>query len=379
MKHKNLLKTAMMLLVMMMFVSPSTARAQGNDPGNGSAVTSYGDVNEDGDVNILDVILVNQYLIGEKQLSDQGRINADVDNNKTIETTDALNILKRVVEMIPQDGFPLKSRGLTRSGQDNEESTSNEEQQTQGELQSEQKGNYETFTWWMDDVHYIPANDPDRVDGASVHVYVSADQGCYGYDFTPLINGKTAAEAGFEILEFEKTGAYKFHTFQVNPQNGHTGAVSKTNGNATAKEGEAILNLYLLPPSDAADGTVYEISFKDLNVGSKDGVIYGEMNTVNGHIIIGESNPVNVGGSGGDAGTGVAVSETLYGDVNVDGSVDNLDVTLINKYLLGTAELSEQGKKNADVDANGTIDTTDSLNILKCCLELIEQSEFPIK
>ena len=119
---------------------------------------------------------------------------------------------------------------------------------------------------------------------------------------------------------------------------------------------------------DAADGTVYEISFKDLNVGSKDGVIYGEMNTVNGHIIIGESNPVNV-----------AASETLYGDVNVDGSVDNLDVTLINKYLLGTAELSEQGKKNADVDANGTIDTTDSLNILKCCQELIEQSEFPIK
>lgn len=81
----------------------------------------------------------------------------------------------------------------------------------------------------------------------------------------------------------------------------------------------------------------------------------------------------------GDAGTGVAASETLYGDVNVDGSVDNLDVTLINKYLLGTAELSEQGKKNADVDANGTIDTTDSLNILKCCQELIEQSEFPIK
>lgn len=109
------------------------------------------------------------------------------------------------------------------------------------------------------------------------------------------------------------------------------------------------------------------------------GDVNEEMNTVNGHIIIGESNPVNVGGSGGDAGTGVAASETLYGDVNVDGSVDNLDVTLINKYLLGTAELSEQGKKNADVDANGTIDTTDSLNILKCCQELIEQSEFPIK
>lgn len=87
--------------------------------------------------------------------------------------------------------------------------------------------------------------------------------------------------------------------------------------------------------------------------------------------------PSTARAQGNDPGNGSA--ETLYGDVNVDGSVDNLDVTLINKYLLGTAELSEQGKKNADVDANGTIDTTDSLNILKCCLELIEQSEFPIK
>ena len=88
------------------------------------------------------------------------------------------------------------------------------------------------------------------------------------------------------------------------------------------------------------------------------------------------ASPFGAWAQGNDPGNGSAV--TSYGDV-VDGSVDNLDVTLINKYLLGTAELSEQGKKNADVDANGTIDTTDSLNILKCCLELIEQSEFPIK
>ena len=118
-------------------------------------------------------------------------------------------------------------------------------------------------------------------------------------------------------------------------------------------------------------------SYGDVN---EDGVVnIQDVISVNGHIIIGESDPVNVGGSGGDVGTGGDASETLYGDVNVDGCVDNLDVTLINKYLLGTAELSEQGKKNADVDANGTIDTTDSLNILKCCQKLIEQSEFPIK
>ena len=89
--------------------------------------------------------------------------------------------------------------------------------------------------------------------------------------------------------------------------------------------------------------------------------------------------PSTAWAQGNDPGTGVAASETLYGDVNVDGSVDILDVMLINKYLLGTAELSEQGKKNADVDDNKVIDTNDSLNILKCVKELIEQSEFPIK
>lgn len=108
MKHKNLLKTAMMLLVMMMFVSPSTARAQGNDPGNGSAVTSYGDVNEDGDVNILDVMLINKYLLGTAELSEQGKKNADVDANGTIDTTDSLNILKCCQELIEQSEFPIK-------------------------------------------------------------------------------------------------------------------------------------------------------------------------------------------------------------------------------------------------------------------------------
>ena len=77
-----------MLLVMMMFVSPSTARAQGNDPGNGSSETLYGDVNVDGSVDNLDVTLINKYLLGTAELSEQGKKNADVDANGTIETTD---------------------------------------------------------------------------------------------------------------------------------------------------------------------------------------------------------------------------------------------------------------------------------------------------
>lgn len=69
---------------------------------------------------------------------------------------------------------------------------------------------------------------------------------------------------------------------------------------------------------------------------------------------------------------------TKYGDVNVDGQVDILDVIKLNKYLLGSDTLSDQGKINADVDVKDGIDTTDSLNILKCVVKMIDQSEFPV-
>jgi hypothetical protein len=70
---------------------------------------------------------------------------------------------------------------------------------------------------------------------------------------------------------------------------------------------------------------------------------------------------------------------TMYGDANCDGNVDIMDVIATNKQLLGTGSLTEQGKINADVDLQNGVDTTDSLNILKCVVELIDQSSFPIK
>ena len=64
-------------------------------------------------------------------------------------------------------------------------------------------------------------------------------------------------------------------------------------------------------------------------------------------------------------------SKPVYGDINCDGTVDILDVIKLNKYLLGSADdISEQGKQNADVDINGSIDTTDSLNIVKFIVDL---------
>ena len=62
----------------------------------------------------------------------------------------------------------------------------------------------------------------------------------------------------------------------------------------------------------------------------------------------------------------------LYGDVNLDGNVDIMDVIKLNKYLLGSDKLDDKAKANADVDLSSKLDSTDSLNILKYVVELID-------
>lgn len=61
------------------------------------------------------------------------------------------------------------------------------------------------------------------------------------------------------------------------------------------------------------------------------------------------------------------------GDLNIDGMVDIVDVVLMNKYLLGLSELKGDALANADVDANGKVDSDDGLNILKFALEMITE------
>lgn len=86
-----------------------------------------------------------------------------------------------------------------------------------------------------------------------------------------------------------------------------------------------------------------------------------------GAVIVGDGQTDPTPTQGGDV---------LYGDCDVDGDVDIMDVIMINKAILGSATLSDQGKTNADVDLNKAIDTTDALNILKNVVKLVE---LPVK
>ncbi len=63
--------------------------------------------------------------------------------------------------------------------------------------------------------------------------------------------------------------------------------------------------------------------------------------------------------------------DTMYGDVNEDGEVNLLDVLSLNRNLLTGEELTEQGKRNADVDLDGKPTSVDALNILKFTIKLV--------
>ncbi len=60
----------------------------------------YGDVNTDGDVSIVDVVMLNKVILGVETLSETAKRSADVDVNGEIEPGDSLNILKSLVDLI---------------------------------------------------------------------------------------------------------------------------------------------------------------------------------------------------------------------------------------------------------------------------------------
>ena len=69
--------------------------------------------------------------------------------------------------------------------------------------------------------------------------------------------------------------------------------------------------------------------------------------------------------------------ETVFGDTDLNGEIDILDVITLNKSILGKETLSDQAQKNADVDQNKKINNNDSLTILKYIVKLVDT--LPVK
>ncbi|MBE6875542.1 MAG: cellulose 1,4-beta-cellobiosidase [Ruminococcus sp.] len=68
----------------------------------------WGDADCSGEVDILDVITLNKAILGKETMSTQGEKNADVDQSGKPDSTDALNIMKLIVQIYTQADMPLK-------------------------------------------------------------------------------------------------------------------------------------------------------------------------------------------------------------------------------------------------------------------------------
>ena len=66
-----------------------------------------------------------------------------------------------------------------------------------------------------------------------------------------------------------------------------------------------------------------------------------------------------------------AAKGVYYGDVNKNGEVDVSDVAIVKLVLIGEKELSEDEKKRADVDADGSITEKDLALIKQYCIGVI--------
>ena len=76
--------------------------------------------------------------------------------------------------------------------------------------------------------------------------------------------------------------------------------------------------------------------------------------------------------------TSSEVANLKYGDVNLDNEISVADAVLLNKYLVNSATLTEQGLANADCYKNGTPDANDTLTILKVIVGTYSESDLPI-
>ncbi len=81
---------------------PSATETEVPTPGTEAL---YGDVDCNAKVEIVDVIALSRSLMGAGALDGQGAVNADVDRNTNINTTDALHIMKYLVKLI--DALPV--------------------------------------------------------------------------------------------------------------------------------------------------------------------------------------------------------------------------------------------------------------------------------
>lgn len=68
----------------------------------------WGDADENGKINVVDVVTVNKAILNVQPLSDKGLKNADINQNGKPDSSDALNIMKLALNLLKPEDCPIK-------------------------------------------------------------------------------------------------------------------------------------------------------------------------------------------------------------------------------------------------------------------------------
>ncbi len=251
------------------------------------------------------------------------------------------------------------------------------------------------FTWDIEDVAGVAPGDM-----VPVHVFVNNDKGCAGYNVKILVDGKEVGESALvsalDIMKGDDAGTStsysELEVFVPNAEKLAIGAASNViKENVYAKDGEAIFVMYFEIPADAADGTVYELTWDTLSPMDID------QNATNpkglaGSITVGDPLPTDTDEPTEEPTTTPEPTDTtaptetdpadtdptqpgdyLYGDVNKNGVVELVDIVMLNRNLTGYGDqaLDDYQTEVADCWDDGALDGKDSMEILRYLIGLV--------
>ncbi len=142
------------------------------------------------------------------------------------------------------------------------------------------------------------------------------------------------------------------------------------------------LYMYGKPAEDDIEGIYRSQDGGDTWVLINSDHLYG--GTGNGNFLVGDMttygtiymSTVGCGIVCGYIGEGGTDPGICYGDADLNGEVDILDVIALSQALMGAGTLSEEAARNADCDCSGNVSSTDTLIIMKYLVKLI--TELPV-
>lgn len=67
-----------------------------------------------------------------------------------------------------------------------------------------------------------------------------------------------------------------------------------------------------------------------------------------------------------------APGDILYGDVNLDGRIELVDAVILNKKVADVVTLGDAASKNADCNADGEVNGSDAITLLKFLVQIVD-------